>query len=424
MPINAINSLLTYRLIPFLLFLGIFIPAPLRAAGPYSDSAHGDASNGVNRSALTTTYAIGNCAHCHEQHASMDGSPSEYLLLADGFSDKTTNTYSQSDSACFYCHVVSGSMQNGGIGNENYSATFGGAPAATSDILEAFNQASYHNLYDLQRYITGQSGSKSFSNFPAGSNPCSGCHNVHRAKDNRSAPGNPTLTAISKPSDHESLFGDDSPGERMTDPGYGSSYQPPYYYSSSALEPDGASLDRATQAEKTPDYNEFCTDCHNSSNTIWSTTLGRNLRTIDWASEKHGQGNADTHIMVDPPYTAGSGSLGYILSCTDCHEPHGSPYAFLIRTSVNGANLAGSITTFGTSNWKHLCARCHDNNNEAIHHTATDRPYLQNRCGSCHGPGFSVITCTNCHFHGSWVNDPSNSNDITPNYSPTTRTTF
>jgi len=87
-----------------------------------------------------------------------------------------------------------------------------------------------------------------------------------------------------------------------------------------------------------PDYNEFCTDCHNSSNTIYSTTLGRNLRTIDWNSEKHGKGNADSYIMVDSPYTAGSCSLGYILACTDCHEPHGSSNDFLIRTDVNGGH--------------------------------------------------------------------------------------
>lgn len=430
MPINAIKLQPIYR-ISLLLLLAILVPLQAQA-GSYADSAHGDATYGVNRSAVAGMYVIGNCAHCHEQHASIDGAEpapssggaSDYLLLANGFSDKTTNTYSQSDCVCFYCHTAGGSIQSGGISNENYSATFGGAPATTSGIFEAFNQTSYHNLYDLRRYIRGLVGSKSFSDFPAGSNPCSSCHNVHLAKDNRSDPSDPTLTAMSKPSDHYNLFGDDSPGERMSDTTYSNSYQPPAYNGSSNLEPDGLSSIRATQAAKTPDYNEFCTDCHNSTNTIYSTTLGRNLRTIDWDNEKHGKGDADSYIMVDSPYTAGSGSLGYILSCTDCHEPHGSPNAFLIRPSVNGAALAGSVTTFSSSNWSYLCARCHDDSNESIHHLSNDRPYQKAMCSQCHGAGFNVLACTNCHFHGSWVNDPDNANDKTPNYSPTTRTTF
>ena len=387
----------------------LFSSSSMGQAGPYSDSAHGDTNYGVNRSVLATEgYAVGNCAHCHEQHASIAGTEptpalgvAEFCLMAENFSGKLYNTYTESDSVCFYCHTSLGSLQSGGItnNNENYSATFGGAAATTTGIMQAFNQASYHNLYDLKRYITGVSGSKTFSSFPADSNPCSGCHNIHIAKRNKEYPGNPAYSAISKPSDHDNLWGVTTPDERMSALSYGAAYQPPYYDGSAGLEPDGSSLVATTQAEKTPDYNAFCTDCHNSTNIIYSTTLSRNLRTIDWATEKHGAGDADTYINVDPPFTAGSSKLGYILACTDCHEPHGSPNAFLIRPDVNGASLGATISGFSDTNMLYLCARCHEDNNQQIHHVLNDYPYTAMQCGTCHS-GYPMA-CTNCHYHGS-----------------------
>ncbi len=400
------------------------------SAGTYTESAHGDSVAGVNRQATSAAgYARGNCGHCHEQHASINnqepvpvgGAPSGYLLLSDQSSDKTVNPYSQADNVCFNCHSSTGSVQQGSFSNKNYSSTFGGASTTITSIMDAFNQSSYHNLYDVRRLITGQSGTKSFSDFPADSSPCSGCHNVHMAKRNRATPGDPTNTAISKPSDHNNLFGDDSPGERMTNPDYGGNYQPPMYFNSSNLEPDGLGSDQTIQASKTPDYSEFCTDCHNPTSTIYSTTLGRDLRQIDWDNEKHGKGDADGYLSVDAPFIAGTGSMGYVLSCLDCHEPHGSPNPFLIRPSVNGALLAGVPSASTGLGWDYLCDRCHDDDNSTIHHSSIDRAYTKRMCSSCHN---GVSNCLNCHFHGSWVNDPTNPLDKTPDYSPTTRVTF
>ena len=418
--------------------------------GPYTNSAHGSSTSGVERIDYPTAlepYAQGNCAHCHEQHASVGGTqpdpkeatpaPSKFCLLADNFSGKTEKLYNQSDNACFYCHTSVGSLQDGGITNENYSATFGGHSATVTGIMEAFNSTSYHNLYDIYRLITGLYGTKTFTDFPTDSNPCSGCHNAHIAKRNKANPGDPTYTAISKPSVHDNLWGDDSTGERMTAAGYGTNYQPPNYATSN-LEPDGVTNIKATQAEKTPDYVTFCTNCHTSTpDTVWSTTLNRWLRPIDWANEKHGKGNADSYITVDAPYTSESGSLGYVLSCLDCHEPHGSPNAFLIRNEVNGGAV-GSISTFSTTDWYKLCGRCHmddsefpspcqDNHYYIIHHSSdsTDYPYNYSKSckqqPGCHSSGSSMgcttstmnkITCTNCHYHGSSVNNCNIGNTI------------
>ncbi|MEA1934928.1 MAG: cytochrome c3 family protein [Thermodesulfobacteriota bacterium] len=438
----------------------MFLGSGIAFAGTFTDSAHGNSSSGVKRkNPFPSEYSRGNCAHCHEQHASIGGDeptpdankaqgPDSFCSLANNWSGlPTVKPYVQDDNSCFYCHTSSATFQAlPAFFNYSYCRTFGGYSSdAAASIMDTFNLTSYHNLYDLYRYITGQSGSgshPSFTDFPASSSPCSGCHNVHIAKRNKATPGNSSNTAISRPSDHNNLWGDGSPGERMTATGYSADYQPPQYYSSSNLEPDGTSSDRATQAGKTPDYNTFCIDCHNSTNTIWSTSLSRNLKTIDWDVEKHGKGDADGYITVDSPYTSGSGDLGYVLSCLDCHEPHGSSNAFLIRKEVNGAALGATIS-YGTdadkldnANWDYLCNRCHQDDAELhsgceadnygeIHHSTTyggDPPYttdIQN-CGGCHSftvhnqEGYSCTnnqaqtTCTNCHYHGSeWSGRPA-----------------
>jgi len=410
-----------------LALLAIWLVGPLsgQAAVNYSDSAHG---NLADRDGIPSTYAQGNCAHCHEQHASVGGSepvpdnggPSSFLLLAEGFSGKQQNTYGQADNVCFYCHTSSASLQSLGITNNDYSATFGGATVTTSGILEAFNQTSYHNLYDIGRCMTGSNGAITFTAFPAGTNPCLACHNAHLAKENNSAPGDPTLTAISRPAAHNSLWGDDSPTERMAS----ASYQPPMYfntYSTLVLEPDGGGTN---QAEKTPDYNTFCIDCHNATTSITSTSLGRPLNTFDWTGttaspDQHGAGiatNRNNFNEAKPPYV--EASLGsYSLACTDCHEPHGSPNAFLIRSYVNGnvdktsfdAYPAGPVTAPETD-WLRLCARCHPTYLKTPHHDirfAEDPPGTPlYTCASCHATpnppygGDFTIDCTNCHRHG------------------------
>ncbi|MBW1678124.1 MAG: cytochrome c3 family protein [Deltaproteobacteria bacterium] len=415
----------------------------------YTNSAHGSSTTtgnyGVHRTG-TNQYVRGNCAHCHEQHASINGAepapnvssspsdagPDKFCLLGNNFTGVTAGPYDQADNACFWCHTNSGYVQSNLIVNNNYAATFGGADAATTGIMQAFNSTSYHNLKDVIDYAD----SIGTWPFTADSNPCSACHNVHIAKRNKANQGNPAYAAISKPSAHDSLWGDDTdPNERMTVYGTGASpphYQPPYDADDTNLEPDGAGTDRATQAGKTPDYNTFCLDCHqnevpSSKTSVNPNTTSGYLTAIDWSSEKHGTADADTDIRVDLPYSVGSGSLGYVLSCLDCHEPHGSPNAFLIRDSVNGGALSGTVGT-GLKDYGHLCRQCHiddydtghaygvANRWESVHHCANDYPYGQSSCSGsdCHPGGGKKIVCgfqtsgpptahicSDCHYHGS-----------------------
>ena len=117
------------------------------AAGPYTDSAHGDSSIGVLRNSLSTPpedYAQGNCAHCHEQHSSIGGSepapyspagPDVFLLFSDNYIDQTT-------CFCFDCHKGVGSHQNPPFNNYNYSyrASRDTSITCPADILEALSQ--------------------------------------------------------------------------------------------------------------------------------------------------------------------------------------------------------------------------------------------------------------------------------------------
>ena len=82
----------------------MFLGSGVAYAGDYTNSAHGNADgNGVDRTSFPD-YAAGNCAHCHEQHASIEGTDTgadNYLL----FNTKSTNVSGSAPSGfCFDCH--------------------------------------------------------------------------------------------------------------------------------------------------------------------------------------------------------------------------------------------------------------------------------------------------------------------------------
>lgn len=394
----------------------LLLPA-VALAGAYLLSAHGSGTAGVARSVITSAgYGRGNCAHCHEMHASLagvepapvSGAASPYALFAESLD--LGKPYNETSNFCFSCHNSTGSAQQ--VTNKDYSEAFGGASAdVPQSIMADFNQVSSHHLGDLKTFVNNSSAYPWFSD---SGNPCNGCHNPHLAKRNwvSSEAGFPLLSAISKPSNHFSLW-----GESQLMSAY-SSYEAPY---SSGTNREPAGVGEAN-GSKTPDYVGFCTDCHNSTNTIWSTSLSRNLRVINWAvsGEKHGGFSRDVGIIIREPYlTASATKSNFVLSCLDCHEPHGSPNIMLLRRRINGENLEGTITA--TNVMGYACKRCHKDDlaagqgtNQAnkwryIHHDAPDKPYNAFQCTSCHGavgPNPPPIPCGNCHMHGmtdSWA---------------------
>ncbi|MDY0211678.1 MAG: cytochrome c3 family protein [Desulfuromonadaceae bacterium] len=403
-------------------------------AGAYATSAHGDPDAGVLRSSIPEAYIRGNCAHCHEQHASVGGvqpSPanatvSGFALFSTNFSGRMVSPYTQEDNFCFQCHTVLSSHQVGGsILNHDYAETFGGYDEGTDEgILEQFNHSSgmensYHNLRDIQKYAADN-----FDWFKEDSNPCVACHNPHRARRNKNAVDNPVLTAISRPTDHENLWGD-TPGETMA--GY-RDYLPPYFYNSvTRYEPGGKTY---PDSNLVPDYSTFCNDCHAvTMPLIYSTELGRNLIMIDWSSaaegDKHGQSARTGETWLREPYASGNKS-NYVLSCLDCHEPHGSPYPFLVRRSINGEPL--HLTSDVNDGRGNQCRQCHkddsllgtgDVNDWKLQHHGQGQlsPYSGSQvsgCGCHYAEGSAggggrppAIRCEICHYHGSFVPNPA-----------------
>jgi hypothetical protein len=414
------GSFLTKRaILPLWFGCCLLLPGDDLLAGDYLDSAHGSSTTGVFRPVIGNTppsglgYSRGNCTHCHEQHASIggneqppiNGNASTYELFAPNFDiSRRTSPYAESDTFCFNCHSNPNSAQS--VQNNDYSQNFGCAPQGASTIMSAMDQRSYHNLYDVWTFSKGQ-----FPWFTSYSNPCNACHNPHLAKRNWANAQNPVHSAISKPTDHFKLWG----ATETMGSSYHTKYEPPYCSNNLTNREPATSAGALEGRAATPDYVAFCMTCHSTTNTIFSTSLNRNIRTIDWSSsgDKHGQRIMEGSVSTRPPYDSPPSGTDLVLSCLDCHEPHGSNNILLLRRRVNGADLGGIISSFDTAEAGLLCAKCHKddqtagvgnaNSWEYVHHLVVDAPYLKNGCADCHitATGKESIPCRDCHFHGS-----------------------
>lgn len=379
-----------------------FLPGRARG-GTYLNSAHGNGSYGANRTSIAALgYSKGNCVHCHEQHASIEGGEPDPSGGPDGYMLFSTNYSSQTDDVCLLCHTDINSYQAGGLVNRSYGYRAGGWTSDTlNDIKEAFSFLSpgtSHNLDNIKTFITGR------WNYTSHSNPCNACHNPHAAKGDPANAPNSTKSPgtrgwpVSRPSQHSAdntawgLWGDGA-SEKMNS--YSSIYQAPYRYNSTTTyEPDGSTTQDGSNMT---DYVTFCTDCHNATNTIYSNTLGRNLYMIDWSSagDKHGgrargtDGDVYDKGMLKAPYDDAS---SYVMSCLDCHEPHGSENAYLLRSEVNGVVISNPISESSNSNgaWNVFCTACHE---------VTDTESGSVCSDGYHGPPFATSLCTNCHKH-------------------------
>lgn len=392
------------------------IPGYAPATTSYSGSAHGNASFGVSR--LPPPYATGNCAHCHEQHGSIDGV--EPFPTSDGTATPsalfTVSYTSETDNFCIKCHDATTEVATAVINNHSYSYRAGGLSTDYAEsISEIFDSAapgiaSTHNLDDMATLLSSP-GVGVLWGYDSTTQPCLGCHNPHAAQGD---PANAAFARksssnrgfpLSRPSQHGTLSSWELWGaaatEKMSSYAASGTYQAPLYYNStSSHEPENNAIDDGSNMT---DINTFCTDCHTMTTTIYSTALNRNLLKFDWAVEMHGKGpavNLPSKTECQPPYLdTMQGS--YILACTDCHEAHGSPNIFLIRPSVNGG--AVSIPA-GTTDWAGLCSRCHSATSDlrAFHHQA-NAGYI---CTDCHiddnDKAAGINNCTNCHFHGSY----------------------
>jgi len=378
-------------------------------SGPYLNSAHGNSSYGVKRASagFPSGYTQGLCAHCHEQHASIDGAepepkvgaggPDKYELFKGLFA-------SQSDMFCYECHKSIGSIQQGAaLLQYNYSRMAGNdTNACPNGIMEAFQfvddagnlslncssiSGSSHFLEDIRSFLSKQSWG--FGSSVENIDPCSGCHNPHMAQRDSHIPGDRGWT-VSRPSQHSTdnnawgLWGDNIPtaAERMSNYAPPPLYQAPCRYpfstSCTSFEPDGSSTSDGSNLFDTVN---FCLDCHIQE--IRESTGGASA--IDWTANGDIHGWALPQTCCDkgdkrPPYNNAGGN--YVLSCLDCHEPHGSPNEYLLRQEVNGIQ----IPNFAPHRYYEFCRACH-------------RALSTKHTGHIPDPEPS-LDCRGCHSHG------------------------
>lgn len=374
----------------------LLIVAPA-LAGPYLNSAHGNDSYGVDRTS-TPHYPVGQCGHCHEQHASIGGeepapaggNPSIFLAFKDPFPD---DPYAmQTESFCLECHTNVGSLQNGGgIQNYSYSYNFGGNRAAgtyDTSIKEQFDHlsgpGSSHTIYDMKN-LRGVPLKDMYGNnftIPADMNPCRICHDPHLVQRNYpvTIDGGLLRTAVTRK--FGGLWGD-SANERMNSYAPTHNYYSPLYSgSTTTYEPAGNAV---SDGANVPSYLMLCTDCHNQYNNITSNNpklpgSPRLLKKFNWLQEYHGAEDAvhNTHLL--DPYPGSGSSYHIVLNCTDCHEPHGSTTnVFLWRTSINGKDVYAPDES--QDSYVAFCSACHDEN------------FFFHLGGSCYG--------FPCHDHGA-----------------------
>lgn len=365
----------------------------------YTESAHGSSTAGVKRKPgqSTSDYARGNCAHCHEQHASIDGyshTAYKFELFAP------SNPTSQTDNFCFQCHCnLVSSKQSEMVENRDYGSTFGGGTASVSNIKDAFNSGpggSSHDLAHVAEYARTHFGSPWMT---YDTNACIVCHDVHYSQKNYPVHINArggVDTSIRRGIDvidyPRNIWGDDplatsGLSEMMSDWSLG--YQAPFYVGGSPSNPKYEPADDNTSdGSNLPNLVGTCAQpCHRRSVFALTPINWKELQSGTWPGmpDKHGRllGNGSPYGNLKPPYTQAE-SYNYVLSCTDCHEPHGSVNEWLLRTTVNG--ISGLSVADGK--WYYWCQACHE---VAAPYMVHDEPSKMEQ-----------TDCRFCHRHGSF----------------------
>jgi predicted CXXCH cytochrome family protein len=313
-----------------------------------------------------SAHSVKKCSECHDVH----GAIGAYAGM----------TKKSQESLCYNCHKdpASGGIENLAVSGSAYA----------NDILEAFSMTG--SKHDLGTAFT--IGPEIYTL------ECISCHNVH-VVTGKYWDADQNKSPVTLFSNNTAVWGDDST-EKMD-----------YYADTGKYTKPGGST-HVFDGYELPDYATFCLECH--SNAIGS------IKAKDWVNNPHGKKSAGytglgTYGTAWGPYscpngynicgraTGWSGStvsqesyawpvipkgrgysafvkggydqaernagLNYILSCTDCHEAHGSDKYSLMRRSLNakydGTELILSSdkgqwhSPFAGGNPEGLCWSCH-----------------------------------------------------------------
>lgn len=330
-PSRHLRGVVPVLLTGFALLCGtIAVKTATCRAGEYLNSAHGQHVSRNDTAAAG--YAIGNCAHCHEQHASINGvepapvggTPSAYLGFA------------LEENLCFGCHG------------------FGGLGTATdnieTDITKSYghNPVNYSGLHKTNETLGDISSNKHVE--------CTDCHNPHRAGSTTHSTGSNAIAST-------------SPLYEVTgvEPTFSSlNWTTPLY---------GTTLQTATK-----EY-QLCFKCHSGANTNVTSWGGAGAEAFTDVALEFSPSNRSGHPVVtglnnytnsldvnrgSGPYKGlhneidgtnwwdqlldpwGTNAGSQTMYCSDCHAsdstvagPHGSDVKWMLA----GVNKAWPFTT-------------------------------------------------------------------------------
>ena len=273
------------------------------------------------------------CSDCHDVHG-----------VSGAYPGMTTKNQ---EDLCYDCHT-DGVVQNNAVSGSGLS----------DDIEHAFTLGNKH---DLETAFSISSNNYSLE--------CVSCHNVHIITG-KYWEADQDKSPVTLFSDNTSVWGDDW-NEKMDFYVGGGTYRTP--------------TGDTYSGDQLPDYDTFCLDCHAAAG---AAPFG-----LDWVGRPHGKqsanspngygtcpnwfgcGKADGWDGDDcvggddcwPVITRGKGDqiwsrapynheeriagANFTLSCTDCHEAHGSNVNSMIRSNVNNGT--------GTTIWNTMCNNCH-----------------------------------------------------------------
>ena len=400
----------------------------------YESTRHGDATDGVYR---VSNEPEGDCIHCHDEHASRDGSstpggPYDYLLFrendrnlcytnngagpchasaganeiyqgSDIYDDSAHATETSDNGKCLNCHTPHGLEDGSGLIPSLASAReedlcescHYGSPA--SDVENDITKSYSHPAHDHSgRHDQSEDGDE--DNFGASNRhaECVDCHNPHYAKADGLTPLAPDASDRIKGVSGVSVIN----GAAGT--------QPAYTY----ISPD-----------EDMDYEyQLCFKCHSS----WTTQLGGQP---DMA-EQFNPNNSSYHPVeaqgnnanIDPDAFVNGWSPTDIMYCTDCHSsdnspvngPHGSQYNYILKKDY------AASTSSRTMSSDELCFDCHNYDTYANNSTSQAvKGYSRWNTGGGGGggggsghtrhvdrPTGGKDTCYNCHGSHASIDKP------------------
>ncbi len=278
------------------------------------------------------------CLQCHEPHAS-----DQPGLTLNGLAGA---------ELCFACHTATDPNTSGGS-NPPWPVEVTG-----SNLVQAFTTKANDYATDDGNGVRIFHHPVSAADQQGGARQvtCISCHNSHIASQSDTA----TTSKIA------------DPGRPLAPNG---TWLPDWKYDRGYLN-DANNMDA------------FCTSCHESPSTGDPIGAGTYVP-VDVNLVNDSSPNADGQIHDSFVATDWANALHYgKLTCTACHDPHGSSNAFMLREDpidpITGATA--TVTDFGALD------------------TAADRDALQAFCTTCHAswaPHNTDQLCTTCHEHGN-----------------------